>query len=185
MRLPIRNFPRIRSLSLTPIHQSVLDFVGKAQTSVTNVVDHDIFKDDFIALGFPIEQFLVKSNEPISYKRVARDARNQTTPSQLKFMIWSWWCIEYLRHYITSFHGQEDCELLAEKVAKWGRRSVPGFERGMARIREWISEGKHRQPTQYAAAMQALFDIIQIPTISGFYVVQLDDNNQIVLREMQ
>jgi hypothetical protein len=185
LRLPTRNFPRIRSLSLTPIHQSVVDFVVQAQTSVTNVVDHDIFKDDFIALGFPIEQFLVKSNEIISYKRVARDARNQTTPSQLKFTIWSWWCIEYLRHYITSFHGQEDCKIIAEKIAKWGVKALPGFGRGMARIREWVSDGKHRQPTQYAAAMRTLFDIIQIPPISGFYAVQLDGDNQVVLHEVQ
>jgi hypothetical protein len=38
----------------------------------------------------------------------------------------------------------------------------------MALIRQWLSDGKHRQSTEYAVAMQKLFDIIQLQKSLGF-----------------
>ncbi len=181
LQLPIRNFPRIRSLYLNSFQETVSLRIVSAQISATNVIDHDIFKDDFIKLGFPLGQFLVESPENINYKRVARDARDQTIPPQLNFVNWNWWCIEYLRHYISFAHGLKQSGPLAEKVAQWGIKAVPGFKNGMARIREWIGEGRHRQPTTYPAAIQKLFDIVQIPKISGFYCLERDSKNEIVI----
>lgn len=185
LQLPIRNFPRIRSLNLTSVQETVSLRIVSAQISATNVIDHDIFKDDFVKLGFPLGQFLVASPENIKYKGVARDARDQTIPPQLNFVNWNWWCIEYLRHYISMTHGLKQSESLADKVSQWGVKAVPGFKSGMARIREWISEGQHRQPTTYPTAIKKLFDIIQIPRISGFYYLELDDKNHIVVRGLQ
>ena len=182
LQLPIRNFPRIRSLKLTSVQETVSLRIISAQISATNIIDHDIFKDDFSQLGFPLGQFLVASPENINYKKVARDARDQTTPPHLNFVNWNWWCIEYLRHYMSAMHGLKQSESLADKVAKWGVEAVPGFKSAIARIQEWISEGQHRQPTTYPAAIQKLFDIIQIPRISGFFSLECDDKNQIVVR---
>jgi hypothetical protein len=175
LQLPLRKFSRIRPLESRPVHPN-------AETSVTNVVHHDIFKDNFTALGFSLEQFLTRSKESINYKKLARDPRNQTTPYSV---LWSWWCIEYLRHYISISHGSKDSGRLADKVAKWGDKAVPKFKQGMALIRQWLSDGKHRQSTEYAVAMQKLFDIIQLPKITGFYSLDMDSNNQIILRAAQ
>ena len=184
LQLPIRNFPRIRSLKLNSFQETVSLRIVSSQISATNVIDHDIFKDEFVKLGFPLGQFLVASPENINYKKVARGARDQTTPPQLNFVNWNWWCIEYLRHHLSTTHGLKQSESLADKVAKWGVEAVPGFKSGMARIREWISEGQHRQPTTYPVAIQKLFDIIQIPKISGFCCLELGGERQIVVRSL-
>jgi hypothetical protein len=148
------------------------------------VVDHDIFKDDFVKIGFPIREFLVRQKNTPNYRKIAKDRRNKTTPPQLNFVLWSWWLIEYFRHYVSSFHGVEDSKSLAESVAKWGARAIPGIERSMARIQEWVRDGNHRQPNRYPAAMQMLFDVIQLPRISGFYRLDLDSTGQIVPRAL-
>lgn len=185
LQLPIRKFPRIRSLNLTSIQEAVSLRIISAQITATNVVDHDIFKEDFVRLGLPLGQFLLASPENINYKSVARGARDQTIPPQLNFVNWNWWCIEYLRHYMSMTHGLKQSESLVDKVSQWGVKAVPGFKSGMARIREWISEGQHRQPTTYATAIKKLFEIIQIPRISSFCSLELDDNKQIVVRGSQ
>jgi len=182
LQLPIRSFPRIRSLNLTSVQETVSLRIVSAQISATNVIDHDIFKDDFVKVGFPLGQLLVASPENINYKKVARDSRDQTIPPQLNFVNWNWWCTEYFRHYMSMTHGLKQSESLVDKVSQWGVKAVPGFKSGMDRMREWISAGQHLQPTTYPAAIRKLFDIIQLPKITGFCVLERDSNNQIVVR---
>jgi hypothetical protein len=183
LRLRSRGFPLIRSLDLDTVQQAIpADVFGATANTIQNVIDHDIFKDDFVAMGFPIEQFLAKSNDNPDYEIEAKNSRFKATPSQLQFTYWMWWSREYLIQFAGIEQGVKNSESLAEAVEQWGTQVLPGFRQTIILIRQWLKTGRHRQVESYPAALRNLFDIMQIPPISSFYSLKLANSGQITIQ---
>ena len=183
LRLRSRGFPLIRSLDLDTVQRAIPAdvFIATANT-IQNVIDHDIFKDDFVAMGFPIEQFLAKPTSYPDYELEAKNSRFNATPLRLQFTYWMWWSREYFIQYAGIEQGVENSESLAQAVEKCGSEVLPGFRQTIVLIRQWLKSGRHRQAESYPAALRNLFDIMQIPSISTFYSLKLANSGQIAVQ---
>lgn len=181
LRLAARGFPKIRTLELQPEQAVDPGFFNAAVNTVTNAVDHNIFKDDFISMGFPIESFLAKTGRLPDYENEAKNSSPKGTPAQLLFFDWIWWSREYISNYFGIGQGVEDAETLTDSVEKWGTVVLPEFRQTVILIRQWARNGLYRQAASYPAAIRQLFEIIQMPPISSFYSLKRDHTGQITL----
>jgi hypothetical protein len=181
LRLAARGFPKVRTLELQPEQAVDTGFFNAAVNTVINAVDHNIFKDDFVSMGFPIETFLAKTGSVMDYEIEAKNSPPNGTPPQLLFFDWVWWSREYISNYFGIGQGVENAESLTDSVEKWGSVVLPGFRRTVVLIRQWARNGLYQQATKYPESIRQLFEIIHMPPISSFYFLKRDQAGQIIV----
>jgi hypothetical protein len=170
LRLPTRSYPRVRSLEMNQMHQSVAGDLAEGLGKVLNVVDHDIFVADFVSTGLALSDFLGPVGQDPNYKRTWQEMERKHTPQPLMFYWWFWWTLEYVRHYISIEHGVPTAEKSAEKVEKWGSKALRGFSSETKNLRNWIKVGRHKDAATYADSIRELLQIMQMPPPT-FYTV--------------
>ena len=180
LRQPIKGFPRVRSLSLNALHSRQTPLLTVSLDTIINLLDHDIFVTDFIALGYPLDSFIVPSAAKIGlHEREAKKFLkiHRATPQALLWPFYIWWSIEYFRHFISIEHGVRDAQKLANNVLIWGGKALPEFSSVAKKIRAWIALGEHRDPESYVSALQQLLALTQMPRASSFAMIRSADGD--------
>jgi hypothetical protein len=171
LRQPLKGFPLARTLELSVYQQGAASDIENTLTRTTNVVDHDIFAHDFIAMGFPIESFLMQGRLQFDvYKNQSKKLikRRHSIDDAFMWTFYNWWSLEYLRHFISIEHGTLKSQQLATNVELWGVRALPDFGDIAHRIRRWVSIGRHRGAKSYQSALDELLALMRMPPISSF-----------------
>jgi hypothetical protein len=181
LRLAARGFAKVRTLELQPEQAVDTGFFNAAVNTVINAVDHNIFKDDFVSMGFPIESFLAKTGSATDYENEAKNSPPNGTPPQLLFFDWVWWSREYISNYFGIDQGVENAESLTDSVEKWGTVVLPGFRQTVVLIRQWARNGLYQQAAKYPESIRQLFEIMHMPPISSFYFLKRDQTGQIIV----
>jgi hypothetical protein len=171
LQLFILGFPLGEMVQIPlPLAPYAGDLIGMCHW-VLNLVQHEINYQNFIALGFDKNHFLVKSNEVIDYqKRFSSEFQNRI-PAQVEFPRW---CIEYLRHFSTAVHGggRESLDK-AQDALVWGSRLYPHLRVIAVEIRKWFEMGAFKDPSQYPLQVNALLGLMTIPKFTGWARVEL------------
>jgi hypothetical protein len=133
---------------------------------------------DFVTLGHSIDSFITPTTAKVGvYEREAKKFQkiHRATPQVFLWSFYTWWSIEYLRHFISIEHGLRDAQKLANNVLVWGDKALPEFGSVAKKIREWIARGEHRDPESYVPALQQLLALIQMPRASSFAMIRSSD----------
>ncbi len=166
-------FPLIRSVDLDDIHMRVSGDVVDKINKTTNVIEHQIFVNDFTVMGFALSEFLAAENDSDNYEEHSKEGDFKSLNDRFKWIVWSWWALEFLRHYISMSHGRTAAKTLAQSAAHWGTKACgPEFGVCVEQIRQWIMVERYRSPEGYAPALSSLFALMQLPPITSFCVLE-------------
>jgi hypothetical protein len=168
LSLPIRGFALINSLELSSAHQANIPYIDNVLGKLVNVVQHDIFVNDFLRAGLPLNQFQNKRSVVANYKKEFKSYKGKEIIRDLEWWPWSWWAFEYLNNYISIQHGDDAAARLAQETKMWGYKALPGFARTADQIKAWVKAGEHRSPATYRAAMVKLMKLLHLPPVKQF-----------------
>jgi hypothetical protein len=146
------------------------EFIGMCHW-VLNAVQHEMNYQNFIALGFDKNHFLVRSNAVMNYRERFRPELHNSVPAQVEFPRW---CIEYLSHFSTARHGGGGESLdQAQDALFWGSRLYPRLRVVTAEIRKWFEEGLFKEPAKYPGQVNFLLELMGIPKFTGWARIEL------------
>ena len=171
LRLPMVGFP-LGELVNIPFNLDSYagEFLGMSQWAL-NLVQHEINRPSFIALGFNRNRFLSMPGEIMDYQGIyARKAREPYF-SKLDF---PYWCMEYLKHWCSARHGWDDHSLdQAEQALEWGSLLHPELRETLAAIRYWIEGGAFKTPHEYPQQVNFLLELMRIPKFVSWINLRL------------
>jgi len=161
LQLPMVGFPLGEFVNI-PFHLDPYAryFLGMCQW-VLNLVQHEVNRPSFIALGFDQNRFLSMSGEIVDYQDLFVQRTREHFAPEVDF---AYWCMEYLKHWCSARHGWNDHSLgQAREALKWGSRLYPELKETMAEIQEWVERGVFKTPCQYPHQVNFLLDLMRIP----------------------
>lgn len=144
-----------------PFFPEILPAYGR----LVNVVDHEIMLPRFRSLGFPTSDFLGAAPASVSnnYSAAASRGRDPSRPDAIGRL---WWAHEYFRHWISVGHGVPAGAALAADALANGRRIYSELPDLAAKLRAWVERGEFRVVANYAASMDDLYAILEIPRVA-------------------
>lgn len=168
--LPARGFPVLNSFTSTHAIDLALwsRYVPAFVDKTLNVVQHDVFVDEFVAAGLPISEFLGPRTDHREYGKEARQSIGKFLPPDRAWQPWSWWSFEYLNNHISIGHGDDSAKRLAKSTAKWGDRLLSGFSSKALEIETWVTRRRHQCVATYPDSMRELFQILGLPIVLKF-----------------
>jgi len=179
LKLGSLGFPRLYGINnVDPILSA-----GQVQviyTQLSNVVDHDIFLDEFLATGLPRGDFLrrmSKRENPEELISVLKDSRIKGLPKKYARPRYYF---EYLKTWITGnhLHNLEDLEI-ANRLEAGAREWLDPMGTDLERIRQWFQIGAHRSPETYVESSNHLLGILGLPPAT-FYHLERSISGQIM-----
>jgi hypothetical protein len=171
LQLFILGFPLGEMVQIPlPFVHYAQDLIGMCHW-VINLVQHELNYQNFIALGFDKNHFLVRSDEVIDYQKRFSPEFHNRVPVEVEFPRW---CIEYLRHFSTALHGGDGESFdRAQDALAWGSRLYPRLRAVTAGIRKWFEVGFFKAPARYPRQVNFLLELMGIPKFTGWARVEL------------
>lgn len=120
-------------------------------SAINNTAEHDLMLEDFLAMGYCIDDFLFEGFNTIDYSQ--EDGQHAI-----------WWKYEYHRILTTKDHvgaakAQEGNEAVAN-IRRYGQQFHPGIIQEFDNIDEWLVQKRASNPTTHAEHMRRLSTII-------------------------
>ncbi len=138
---------------------------------IGNLVEHEIILEKFIAIGFDKRNFLGCISPPPDYKKLASTAIGSLFyRNEIGF---SWWCLEYFRHWISTRHwiGDEPA-IYADYALFWGSKVHPSLKTTAQNIRELIESGVLTNKKHYHHHVNTLLELMKIPKFTEWAFIQ-------------
>jgi hypothetical protein len=165
LSLPTRGFGVFNGRRYAPGYPGRFGaFVEHSIEEMINVVQHDIFVDDFVAAGLPLSQFLSTKVSNPSYNDEAKNARGRPKD----WADWGWWSSEFLKKHLSTKHGMNAAAQLTPIIEKHANRVLPGFDAVAEDIRSWALQLRHREAATYPRAIQDLAVLLRLPVTLMF-----------------
>jgi hypothetical protein len=173
LSLPIRGFPAVNAMTVTPsatqtVYDDDIRQLDEVLRKTVNIVQHDIFVEEFVASGLPLQQFLAPRSIQPKYASHVRENRGKELIPNRAWLAYSWWLYEYLNNYISIRHGDKRAGRYAGRTIKFGSQLLPDFGQKAAQIRAWVARGKHLSAETYPEAMREIFLLMDYPLIPIF-----------------
>jgi len=151
-----------------------LEVIGPRKNCLNawNAIQHEIFFDEFLSLGFDRNEFIQLTSALSNPEEETRELvrlRNEGVPMRLLRPIW--WG-NFFRNLISSRHVA-DASLVAEGYTQLGPSVFPEFAEDCSRIMRWISCGDFRSPERAARALNELLPILGLPGVRTYRVHRL------------
>lgn len=129
---------------------------------IGNLVEHELILEKFIDIGFDKRNFLGCISPPPDYKKLASTAVGSLF--YRKGIGFSWWCLEYFRHWISTRHwiGDEPA-IYADCALFWGSKVHPSLKATAQNIRELIEAGVLTNKKRYHHHVNTLLELMKIP----------------------
>ncbi len=177
LQLPIRGSPIGEKVDI-PEHldKFASDFL-EMYSKISNLVEHEIIIESFIALGFSKKRFLGNLVPPIDYRqKVLNPLPNEVYVPEIGF---SWFCLEYFRHWITTRHSNDpNAARFAQSALDWGARLHPELKQIAAEMIGWVKKGSFKQPDQYSQQINFLLELMRIPKYTGWVILRRDEHRK-------
>jgi hypothetical protein len=146
------------------------EYIGLCHWAL-NLVQHEINYDDFVALGFDRNNFLVRSDEDIGSGQRVKPGGQNGYPCEIDFTLW---CFEYLRHFFSARHGGGGDSLRqARQALDLGCRLYPELGEVATEIILWFDIGAYKDPCHYLDQINISFDLMRIPRFTGWAKLEL------------
>jgi hypothetical protein len=172
LQLPIRGFPVLVENEIpNMMPEESAEFFRDACSRIQNMVGHEIYISNFKALGYLKRHFLAKAAPPsFDYKAMAVNTFPQRYDWEIGF---SWWCLEYFRHWISMRHGQSlELQKYANDALEWGSELHPALRQAVDKMMEWVKIGEFKKPGQYIHQINNLMEIMKIPKIKNWALLE-------------
>ena len=134
---------------------------------VVNVVQHDLFIDEFIGTGLPLSEFQTRRRDDPKYRAMARRLRGEPTLEDR-----CRWAFEFLNNHISIKHGDPGAKRLADSCRTHGENAMPEFKSNADAIEAWVASRAHLDRTKYAPAIRALLPLLHLPVQVRFCELQ-------------
>ncbi|MCW5784038.1 MAG: hypothetical protein KIT39_12065 [Nitrospirales bacterium] len=172
LQLPIQGFSLIEGAEISDeipeeSSKAFVDMYGPIQ----NLVHHEINIGNFKALGYLKRDFLGSASPPpFDYKRKVLN----TLPHSYDWHIgFSWWCLEYFRHWISLRHGRSlEVNNHAKDALQWGSEVHPTLKQAAEGMMEWVKFGEFKNSSQYVDQVNNLLEIMKIPKVTKWVLLE-------------
>jgi hypothetical protein len=154
-----------RRLALYAVH------LISMQSIVNNLLEHEVIFDAFCRLGFDETKFLTDLPVPPNYEEiVAISLPSSTRAEMLEF---SWWCLEFFRHWLSSRHGLGSAASAhADSALYWGMKVYPPLEEAVRQIVATVESGMLRNNGVYATCVNRVLQIMRLPGYSEWVIIK-------------
>jgi hypothetical protein len=137
---------------------------------IGNLIEHDLIFEKFTTLGFDRSQFLGYLSPPADYQRMASIVSNSVHWEEVAF---SWWCLEYFRHWVSARHWTGDEPgIYADYALYWGSRAHPELKTTARRIRAFIESGALSDRDHHHQHVNELLRLMKIPVLTEWVTIK-------------
>lgn len=152
---------------LSPYASAITGFYPK----IGNLLEHELFLKEFINLGFDKNNFLGSISPPPDYEKLASAALNSIF--YRKEIGFSWWCLEYFRHWISTRHwiGDEP-GIYADYALFWGSRVHSSMRRTVKEIMKLIESGSLLDKNRHHHYVNKLLELMRIPKFTEWAFIR-------------
>ena len=134
--------------------------------------------DDFLELGFNKENFLGCVSPAPDYQRLASETFNYS--EYTKSISYSWWCLEYFRHWVSARHSSGNkSEAYAYDALFWGSKVHPEMKETVKKIQEIVDSGAIKDVKKHHCYVNQLFEAIRIPLYTSWIVIRGTENSNL------
>jgi hypothetical protein len=171
LQLPILRFPIGEKVDIPHHLDEYASTFLEMYAKIDNLVQHEVTIQSFMELGYSKSRFLGKLVPPIDYKqKVLNPLPNEVYIPEVGF---SWFCLEYFRHWITTRHSKDsNTARFAQSALEWGSRLHPELQQTAVEMVGWVENGGFKNPDQYAQQFNHLLELMRIPKFTGWAILK-------------
>jgi len=150
---------------------------------IGNLLEHELILEMFLGLGFDKSNFLGCLSPPPDYKKLASTALNSSGyKEEIGF---SWWCLEYFRHWVSTRHWVGDEPgIHADYALYWGSKVNPQLKITANKIRALIESGALTDIKNHHHHVNALLELMKIPIFREWATIQTSSDGKPVATPM-
>ncbi len=155
------------------------------QSIVSNLVEHELIFRPFLDLRFDKAEFLSQRG-PCPRTRARSQCSGRPCPAYellasrscgcaryAEAVEFPWWCLEYLRHWLSARHGLDAvASLYADSALRWGSKVYPQLPQTARQMRWLIESGIMRDNRLYPDCVNRLLALMNLPEYSGWALIR-------------
>jgi hypothetical protein len=146
------------------------DFIAGSYPKIVNILEHELIFDNFLDLGFSMKNFLGYLSPPPDYQKLAAEAT--ASFGYNKKIGFSWWCLEYLRHWVSTRHwAGDEAEMYAESALYWGSIVHPEMRIIAQKIRDLIESGALKDTKNHHHCVNVLLELMRFPIFTEWVTI--------------
>ncbi|MDR4485791.1 MAG: hypothetical protein R3B95_21825, partial [Nitrospirales bacterium] len=149
LQLPIRGFPLIEGAEIPDdMTEEAAEVFMDQYPKIQNLIHHELNIASFKTLGYLKRHFLCGfCPPPVDYKAKVLNPLPHIINAPQDF---SWWCLEYFRHWIAFRQGQgHKVENHANDALQWGSEQYPTLKQAAEGMMDWVKIGEFKNLGQY------------------------------------
>jgi hypothetical protein len=149
---------------------TIIDFYPR----IGNLLEHELIIESFLQLGFEKMNFLSCLSPAPDYQEVA-----STVPSLKEQIGFSWWCLEYFRHLVSTRHWVGDeAQIGADNALYWGTKVHPEIKVIAPKIRGLVESGALQDIKQHHRHVNTLLTLMRIPVFTEWVTIQTSSDGK-------
>ena len=131
---------------------------------IGNLIEHELMIEMFLGLGFEKSNFLACLSPPPDYRELASKAKGFFCyKEEIGF---SWWCLEYFRHWISTRHSMgNEAHIYANNALYWGSKVHPEIKVIAPKIRGLLESGALMDIKKPSSPCQYTFNVDENPGV--------------------
>ncbi len=156
---------------------TIIDFYPR----IGNLLEHELIIEAFLNFGFEKKNFLSCLSPAPDYQEVASTA----LPSLKEQIGFSWWCLEYFRHWISIRHWVGDeAQICADNALYWGSKVHPEIKVIAPKIRGLLEPGALTDIKNHHRHVNTLLALMRIPVFTDWATIQLSSEGRPVANRL-
>ncbi len=173
--LPMRGYPMPETAFVPDCLVPYSLHLMRMQSIASNLIEHELIYEDFLHLGFSCSAFISELPKPPDYETVSLAALYSSHVEAVEF---PWWCLEYLRHWLSARHGLgTTMDLYADRALFWGSRIYPALKEAALRLRAMIESGEMMERESYPGYANRLLRTMKLPEYSNWVTMMAGDKS--------
>lgn len=166
--IPIRGYPLIEGTNSDDFTDEILSKYSDLYPEVENLIHHELNIESFKKIGYAKKHFLGSVTPPRGdYKAMVLNPLPERSYDNAYGF--SWWCLEYFRHWISIRHGKAlEAKSYVEDALHWGFQMHPELQNAAKEMRNWVKIGEYKNPDRYPYQINALMEIMNVPKVTFF-----------------
>lgn len=144
---------------------------------IGNLLEHELIHKAFSDLGLDTRKFLASLSPPPDYRKAVSTAL--VSMSYRREVGFSWWCLEYFRHWISTRHwpGDEPA-IYADWALYWGSKIHPEIKTTARKIRELIESGVLSNIRKHPYYVNMLLGLMKIPIFTHWALIRIQKDGK-------
>ena len=156
---------------------TIIDFYPR----IGNLLEHELIIEAFLNFGFEKKNFLSCLSPAPDYQEVA----STVLPSLKEQIGFSWWCLEYFRHWISIRHWVGDkAQICADNALYWGSKVHPEIKVIAPKIRGLLESGALTDIKNHHRHVNTLLTLMRIPVFTDWATIQLSSEGRPVANRL-